>query len=53
MTEKQVSGGSPMSQNSEKYTIEVLAIAAVDEPAFINSHFALVNDIVLASEQRT
>lgn len=30
--------------------IEVPIIAAVDGPAFINSHFALVNDIVLASE---
>jgi enoyl-CoA hydratase/carnithine racemase len=30
--------------------IEVPVIAAVDGPALINSHFALVNDIVLASE---
>lgn len=30
--------------------IEVPIIAAVDGPAFINSHFALVNDIVLASD---
>lgn len=30
--------------------IEVPVIAAVDGPAFINSHFALINDIVLASE---
>ncbi len=30
--------------------IEVPVIAAVDGAAFINSHFALVNDIVLASE---
>jgi enoyl-CoA hydratase/carnithine racemase len=30
--------------------IEVPVIAAIDGPAFINSHFALVNDIVLASE---
>lgn len=30
--------------------IEVPVIAAVDGPAFINSHFALVNDVVLASE---
>lgn len=31
--------------------IEVPVIAAVDGPALINSHFALVNDIVLASER--
>lgn len=30
--------------------IEVPVIAAVDGAAFINSHFALINDIVLASE---
>lgn len=30
--------------------IEVPVIAAVDGPAFINSHFALINDIVLASD---